>query len=112
MSNLSIATKLFNLSREFGAQQALIAKYAKTEAEFLPAAILKNDQEAQEVSEDMLGWMSTETIIAMCRAALRNDHAEVLRIVLAETNAAIEREAERRAIKHVESLTPEDFLPD
>lgn len=110
MSNLSIAEKLYK--RAFGSEasrQEVIDKKAGKIAQDITANLQANDSDAIEVGEEMLGHVDDEQMARIVRCALRADMMNLRLEVLALTMKAVDRIAEHRAIREVESMTPEDF---
>jgi hypothetical protein len=91
-------------------RQELIGKRADGIAQDLMASLIKDDAEALEVAEDMIGFMEPETMVHLMRCALRGDisGANVARqLLLTVVDESVRRIADHRAIKSLEDERPE-----
>lgn len=83
-------------------RQERIGKLAKSIEQDLYASLLTNEKDAFDVCDDIPGNMTTEQVIKLTRAFLRNDLGAMAAIFGAELDEAVKRIAEQRAIQHVE----------
>jgi hypothetical protein len=117
MTYLSIANRIFNrqILHSKASEQELIDKLAKQNEKSIYAVLQDDDGEAQEIGGDAFCEMDEEVAAEIIRRALRGGMQDALimrQLILAEVDASVRRTAELRAIRHVEAMTPEEFLPD
>lgn len=103
MQGLAAAHRIFDRAipslHSEAERQEQINVLSQAEEAHIYASLLTNDELAHKISDDMPGYMDTETVMQMVRAALSGDAGRVREILLAELDEAVKREAESIAIK-------------
>lgn len=114
MTDLSIAERLFNKALFHSEQdrQDFIAQKAQQFERDIKTAIVRDKAELHEIAEIVFMEMEPETMGVVLLAFLNSDLGALRSAQLMVENEyrqAVAKTAELRAIKHVESMTPEDF---
>lgn len=99
----SIFDRLEVTARSIAEIDEQTAKVSAQEEKRIYASLLTNDELAQKISDDIPGYMDTETIVLMVRAALSGDSEKVRDLLMSELDDAVKREAESIAIKELEA---------
>jgi hypothetical protein len=106
-ANFAVAQRVFDRTiPDFASEadrQERIGQLSEQEEARIYACLLTDDELAQKISDDIPGYMDTETITQMVRAALSGDAAKVRELLMVELDGAVKREAESIALDAVEA---------